>query len=302
VGEIHLAENDKVVTVFPSVTVDPQGGFLVTDLKEAQVRQYRRDGSLTNYFGSRGQGPGEFDLPMRAHRLDSGEILVVDFTGTLDFFDRAGKPIGARSRPPLTILYDALPLREGKILLAGRDLADRDSATLLHIWNPESEEVEADFFPVPGNELIRRISEPYGLADATIRNDTIAAVFAFSDTLYLFDMQGLQLSRIPIPAKHFLPLTSPSPRVSDVTARNKWELTFTRISSVTWLADGSFLIQYFRANDSVYEWNLVHMNSTGGLLFELTKSPRLLAAKSDTLFFVHPLSLVPNEWLLAVLR
>ena len=88
-----LEEQADALIVLPAVAIDPLGGFLVADQREAQVRRYSSDGRLLWFTGRRGGGPGEFYVPSAAARLPSGQIVAIDRNGRLTTFDSAGSRV-----------------------------------------------------------------------------------------------------------------------------------------------------------------------------------------------------------------
>jgi len=77
---------------FASITAiraDEEGNIYVLDGKEATVNVFDKSGKRLRNIGRRGQGPGEFDMPMGL-QIISGRILIVASMGRLSFLSLQG--------------------------------------------------------------------------------------------------------------------------------------------------------------------------------------------------------------------
>ncbi len=63
------------------IAVDPQGRVLIADTHYHRVMIYDRDGRLLDRFGSRGSGPGQFELPGSIAVDGDGFIYVGEYGG-----------------------------------------------------------------------------------------------------------------------------------------------------------------------------------------------------------------------------
>lgn len=302
---VEMEENERVINVTPRVTPDPQGGFLVADAREAQVRRYAFDGRLERVIGRKGSGPGEFRHLSSVHRLPDGRIVAAEMGGKVSVFDHDGEKLLHARQAPVAPLYDADVLDARHLLLAGRRVGTGGTA-LVHVYDVETAAITRSFFAIPRHEP--ELAGGYalaGTADAVARGDTVAAVFALSDSIYLFGPTGAELGRIAIPFEHFRRLTTPMPTSgATLDAFRAWGETFSAISHLYWLRDGSFLVQYFDIKGVEPQWRLLHMDRSGRRLFEGVDTPKLLAAggSADELVFVHPGADAPNVWVSARLR
>ncbi len=302
-GTITLEENQATINVAPIAAPDPAGGFVVVDAKELRGRVYDGSGKLVGAFGRDGKGPGEFTAPMSGRRAPSGELVVADaMEGRITYFDPTGTRATGTSRVPLLPLYDAVPHGDSTLLLVGR-APDGFHAPLLHLFDRRSGTVKRSFFPTPGGVTVQRLAGSLGWADAAVRGDTVAATFGMSDTLYLFGVDGALRRRIPLPFQSFaLPEMPEADERTEPRARNDWMQRLTLVYDLFWLPDGSFLVQTGRQKGAELEWGLLHLTPDGERLAELPASPRLMAARGDTLYFVDPRSEIPNRWRIARLR
>lgn len=294
--DIRLEENSEVINVAPAVNMDSTGRFLVADSREAQVRVYSPQGELLYRFGSKGYGPGELQHPTAAFRTSSGAIAVTDMDGKIVVFDSVGSSLARTVRTPLGPLYDASPVNDSLVLLIGR-LGAQISTPLLHLWNIRSDSLVRSFFPAPElKQELRGASAFMGTADAAVRGDTVASVFALTDTLYLFRLNGQQIGKIPIPFSHARLLETPLPTNGSPEKMQQWRESFSSITNIFWQRDGSFLIQYYDTEGAELRWRLLKMKRNGDLVFDVRDAPRLLASSDTILYFVKPGSLTPNLW------
>jgi len=302
VETIVLEENDEVVNVSPDVTVQADGSFLIADGSEGRVRIYDRRGNLLTQFGRRGDGPGELGLPVTAMRRPDGSLLVVDFSRGLLGFDSSGTRFVGRSQPPIRPVYAVKPLSDAEFLVAGLRHDSRDPRRLLHAWDAEENAISFSFFPTPGDSLARLAARNFGWADFARHGDTIAAIAAFSDTVYLFDRASYEpLGQVPLPITDFKRMTSYDPAAGPAEM-DEWLEGLNLLTSIHWLEDRTLLVEYQQPRGGESEWNLLRTTLDGRPHFDLRNTPELLAADGNLLFFVHPESPTPNMWAVARLR
>ena len=58
---------------------DTDGNLLVSDTRNHRIQKFTKDGQFLDAFGSRGSGPGEFDLPWGLTVDADGNIYVADW-------------------------------------------------------------------------------------------------------------------------------------------------------------------------------------------------------------------------------
>jgi hypothetical protein len=301
---ITLEENDRVVNVLIRMNLDPRGGFLVADEQENQIRRYDAGGRLLAHLGRRGQGPGEFGVLHRALPLRDGGILALDAFNRGVVFDSAGRVVRTFTTP-VGPVHDARLVNDTLLLLGGDVARESDAAARprLHLWNLARGKLVRSFFVPPVHGRIHEIAaNTAGFVAAAVRHDTVAAVFALTDTIYFFDLQGRELKKQPIPFHFFRPLSERRPfpgSNSDVVAAREWLGSFSLISHLFWMGDGSFLVQYQDRVGTEPHWRLLAMTAQGERRFEAMDTPYLLQADSadgGELYFQQPGSLTPNVW------
>jgi hypothetical protein len=307
--DITLEENDEVMNVIVHMAPDPRGGFLVADQAENQIRHYDRNGKLLGHFARKGEGPGEFSVLLRALPLRSGGTLAFNAFDRGTVFDSAGR-VARTFQVPLQSLYEARLLDDTLVLLGG-PLPQRTPSPdrpRLHLWNLANGKLVRSFFvPRVQGRAHELAANAVGIVSMQVRGDTVAAVFAISDTVYFFDLNGRALRKVPIPFRHFRPVPERHrlPGSDDgVLAAREWVGTFSFISRVFWLRDGTLLVQYQDRVGTEPHWRLLGMTAQGRPLFEEVDTPYLIQADpgTDMLYFRKPGSLTMNVWTEATLR
>jgi hypothetical protein len=300
-GAVALEENRKVINVFPQVSFAPGGDFLVADGREAQIRVYGADGRLRRWFGSHGEGPAEFTRPATALAQDHGRVLVVDLTGKYAVFDSAGARVASTGRMPVQPVYAAREMGDGQLLLVGR--GSGVGSPYLHVWDPRRQRIVRSFFVPPVRPGLEDEAIVAGTMDAAVRGDSIAAMFALSDSIFLFTRGGARIGALPLRARGFRPLTTHF-RGGGLGALKQWNESHSIPGRVFWLPDGSFLAQYSDMVGNEQRFTLVRLGRDGEPIFEVAGTPRLLAVSpgGETLVFVKPGAETPNEWAFATLR
>jgi hypothetical protein len=213
---------------------------------------------------------------------------------------------------PLQSLYEARLLDDTLVLLAGSlpspDGVASPERARLHVWNLASGKVVRSFFhPRVRGRAHSLAANTAGIVAMSVHHDTVAASFAISDTVYFFDLNGQVLRKVPIPFRHFRPVSERRrlPRPDDgIVAAREWVGSFSFICHLFWLRDGTLLVQYQDRVGIEPHWRLLGMTADGAPLFDIVETPKLLQVDSatDVLYFQKPGSLTPNVWTEATLR
>ncbi len=305
---IDLEENDDVINVTPTVTLDPAGGFLVADEREGQLRRYAADGRLLWHAGRKGSGPGEFRSLGRALRLSSGEILALEWNGRATVYDPTGGEVLRTFTTPFGNVEDYAHIGDSLLLISA--LA-RESGILgprLHLWDPISNEVRRSFFEPMRTVVDTPAASVVTWANVAVRGDTIAAVFALGDTVHLFTTAGNAAGSLPISFSGFRRLGSrKSTPTSDPVRRARWLSSFDFVSALHWLPDGRFVVIYQTILPEAALTRRSHlfvMDRMGRALHEVPDVPRLLTvdARTASLYFVAENHEAPNRWAVAALQ
>jgi hypothetical protein len=300
----EIVFRDSTASAAVQVSLEPGGGFLVADAGQSQIRAYSPGADLLWTAGRSGEGPQDFKQLRFALRTSSGQVIALDISGKLIFFDAEGAFVRTASTG-LTPAYNFRLINDSTLLLSGRRPGDLDTP-LLHVWDLRNDRMTASFFPVPSHDPA--FDEAYRLngwaSVAVLGADSIAAVFPLSDTLYLFRTDGTELAKLKLPLDHFVAIRTPGPEKDTPEAEVAWRNSYTNLSQVFGSPDGSIFVQYYRNDGFEPVWGLSRFSLQNGRLekyFEVVNSPRLLAIspRDSSLYFLRADDLESTEWFVA---
>lgn len=306
-GTITLEESSDVIIVWPNVSIDSKGGFIVTDPQEHQIRLYDQSGKIKTYFGRQGEGPGEFSLPSSSLRLPSGDLLVADTGAYRTFFrfNSNGEYLSQNSRIFAGLIdMHILPAEQDEVIVVGtKEGREPGSHPLLHRFDIKTEEIIESFFPHPiplgsfGNILFGQGQ----IATADILDDQIAAAFNPLPKIYFFDLFGTPIDTLELPLQHFRQLEDPETNRLSSREINDYTLKWSKVSDLFWIDNNILLVQYYDVLDRdpwTTQWNLAAVTRDGEILFEVPDTPRLFAVDHDSgeLYFSHPDHDFENYW------
>lgn len=135
-GERGVPGNDGSHFNRPTdVAVTPGGPFYVSDgYENSRVVKFTAEGKFLSAWGSKGKGPGQFDLPHGIALDAAGRVFVVDRqNGRLQAFDGNGNHLPWKS-PPFVNPQDVAISTDGTVLvtdLGGQGLTDRSGVYVL---------------------------------------------------------------------------------------------------------------------------------------------------------------------------
>lgn len=305
VDELLLAENDSVINVAIVVTVDPAGGFLVTDAREAQIRSYSPTGELRGAFGRKGDGPAEFTRPVAAFRLTTGGVVVLDRALKAVIFSDDGQSVVKTIPAPFTYVQDADLVNDSTILISGITRSG-DRSDRMHLWRFTTGEVLASFFTPVVPESMEATATAAGFVSAALMHDTVAAVYSLADSVYLYTTSGILIETVPFGPTHVRrPIPIPGDIQVDPRAAVTWLGSFDIVHSLRWTEDADFVIQYQTVDSAgATVYRLLHLARDGTVIAEVMDTPKLLTSRLDSnlFYFIHPNSETPDRWLAGALR
>lgn len=290
---VSLEEPGNDLLVDPHVTVDPFGGYLISDPAEGRFYRYDDNGQRRFVAGRRGSGPGEFNSISRVARLHDGNLVAGDMFRGWRLWDSSGQGEIRRGDLPLVPQYSITPVDSDLVVVAGRRLHD-SAPTLLHFFSLPSWAPRTTAFTVPGDSLTRLVSATFGFVSLAVHADTVAAVEAFTDTVFLFTKAGTLLRRIPLPLQGFRRPTLAPHGGRRSRALRGWISSFDRILGFGWTASGTFVVQTAYLTDEGPSYSTFLVDKSGSGMAHLPHSPHFLAARGDTLLFLHPHRPAPN--------
>jgi len=303
VDTVSLSETESVLTVQPEVALDPEGGFIVADMSEGQARVYDSHGGLLWHGGRKGGGPGEFNNLRLARRLTDGSLLCADRNARFTLFDTVEDTLIGTVRTGFFHVED-VDVRDGTSLLVSAMVEGDQAGPRIHVWDLESSTVIRSFFSPFPNAANPSAATFAGWTKTAIRADSLAAIFATSDTVYIFSMDGAEARKVPLPSSRYRPVPRevPTGRMSP-EEQAEWISSFDLVADVWWLASGTILVQYLGILPdprlSTYDWHLLAMSPSGELLAEVRNIPRILAVdeSSGRMFLQSPASDFPGDWI-----
>jgi len=90
IGEVEGRE-EYMFAGIRSMVVDDAGRIYVLDRKDPHLRVFDRNGAYIKTIGRKGQGPGEFTIPLSISITRQNELIVDDLRSRLAFFSLEGE-------------------------------------------------------------------------------------------------------------------------------------------------------------------------------------------------------------------
>ena len=301
VRRLALEEDDRAMTVLPLVSSGGPGRLLLAEPQEGQVNVYGTDGRLQRVLGRRGEGPGEFTLPIAARRTLNGGIVVADpMLARLTFFPPGGDGEPEVVTSPLPLVMGAEDLGEGRYLLSGQTMSGTQPR-LLHLWSRETGEIERSFLPMGVPEGSRAYAASYTSVATVLEGDTIWAVWALSDTVYKFDRRGERLKRIPLSLPRPMGVLpgADAGAITDPRAVQAAADATTQVNGIFVVGGGDLAVQSMQSRGFEAVWDLAIVDRQGAPIWKAAEMPRLFAVEEDLFYFDDPASVLPNHWVVA---
>jgi hypothetical protein len=299
VASITLEENDTVINVDPIVGLDRGGGFLIADRGDNKIRRYGPEGSLEWQRGRAGPGPMEFRTVNGITRVGS-QLLVIDSHRKSVLWTQGAEHVVRVLSNDFPSVDDVDPVDPSTVLFSTRPGVGTGETNrhIAHLVEISSGRVTRSFVEPRLNDLTRPIVSMAGWAMSDILGNTVATIFALSDTVYFTDLKTDAATKIHLPAEGFRPLRQ-GPR--DGQSRGNWLFSHTFLSTVHWLNPDQLILQYEEFERNVSRSHLLKMRRDGQPYWELMQTPRLHAIdrRSGLYYFDHPEHLTPNVILVA---
>lgn len=290
---IELEEPEGVFTVAPHITVTEDGGFLVVDSRESQIRRYHRDGTLQSWSGSRGQGPGQYVFPFSGAQMDDGSVAVVELMGDVSLLTPE-LTFTARHTRKVANGTKVHNVGGSRVLIAGRSDGEPGAQPILHLYDVSRETVEKSFFMPPVDvDAYHGVLYSIGLnLGMSIRGDRVAAVYGPIAVLEIYTLEGERTHRFDLELSTFQEIEKPDrPLGPNESVRAIGNADW--FDNVFWVQDDLILMQSCsiidrRTREAVY--SLVGVRMDGTVAFEIRDTPKLHAVNTTTgeLFFSDP--------------
>ena len=290
-GALVLEEPEGARLAGPLLHWDPDGGYLVSESMESQVRGYSPDGELRFSLGREGRGPGEFSTPAVTIRLPDGRLLVGDDDGRLTYVAPSGLEELGVSRNPFRQIHDLDVVNDSLVLVAADD--GLLTSNKLHVLHVVSDSIVQSFFTPSLQPQFVSAATVVSTTRAAVWSDTIAAVFALSDSVFFFDTEGSRIAADAIPSRLYQPLQTARP--DNIAELPEWLGSFGIFTSIHAGPSSTIVLQSVQQGVR----SLIWYSRSDGLLAEAEETPALhfVDPTGQRLFFANPESLIPNTWL-----
>jgi len=297
VDSVVLEEAANVVTLFPSMFMDEQGGFLVAESLENQVREYSASGRLVQLYGSGGSKADSIRAPAEVARRSNGDIVVANGAGYLTIIPADSAAAVRYVATPARALTGLSIVSETDVLLVGSYAPY--PAPLLHVWDAATGAVKGSFFSLPKGQH-PSVAQTFGFVKALSRNGRVVVMHALSDSLYVFSVEGVPLARIGVQIENYKAPTGPLPRLASRQERQEWAERYTFVSRLFWRDNEKVIVQWSRGGRNRTTYGLVAVDLHNQRQWSLSSTPRLLGIREGRFFFQDPESSMPNRIVIAV--
>jgi hypothetical protein len=292
-----LQESPDVTTIFPIMTLEEDGGILVSEHREDQVRVYSSTGALLAVLGRGMENGSSIHRPYQADRLPNGSIAVTSVAPSRLHVVSASS--GQPSRDidvPIRPLFGVVALDSFRLLLIGWN--GRYPTELLHIWDLRSGRVVKSFFPPPTG-IDSNVVNALGQARVARHGERIAAIHQLCDSLTLFDLQGRAQRRMALPVSAFRVPHGPLPDLASPAERIAWADQFTYLLDVFWFDSTRLVVQWVTGSGPEAVFGLVQVDTLGRQVWSLSRTPRLLGIRDSIYYFDNPQAVEANHLLVA---
>lgn len=286
VDSLAIEENDSVVVALPIVDFDGER-FLMADMYSFQVREYATAGTLLFAAGRQGDGPGEYRGPVAASRTLDGGILVTDAAAMRSTYYSPDAPHDPTVEELPFLAFQQVDLGMGRRLVAGSELSHLPGQPkhALHIWHAGTGETERSFLTDPFPKHLEPMSYTYASTYVRVREDTIWAVYALSDSVHAFTLDGDRIGTIP------LPLYEPPDPDGPL-----WDIT-----NLHFLGEEEIVVEVgYRDRETMEKtFHLAIVDRQGNPRALLHDTPLLMVVAGEVLYFQNPGHLESSQWIAA---
>jgi len=262
----------------------PDGGFVVSDVRGAQLMRYSGDGRLLGRMGRYGFGPGEFQAVMFPVVADRGRIHALDLQQPrITVFDPDGsvlRTVSTRHIGPRIGDLEVLP--GGDYLLVAWGGETRD----LLFRTDSLGAIETSY--VPHARLTpegQRAGSPWGNvrnASVAVAGDRAFVVTALSDSLWTVDLRNGSTSAERItPPTYVAPVAPRGSLAADGTFSRwgSWWTTTILVRASERMTTVVFVRGILMRGDSI----VAAYRGAGGAWQGLTDAPIILTVRGDTI-------------------
>ncbi len=185
-GIITLSQKKSIIGNIRSLQIDEQGYLWLLDSKVGNVKKYDQRGNLIFSLGRKGEGPGEFELPLDFF-LSKYKIYIIDpMRRLLSIFNKNGN------------FEDSFKIKDGrqvkldkegeKIIISAPWVKSEKEGYCIHIYNKEGKLVKS-FFPIANIVLKNNMKCDWTYFDLD-RENYIYAVQEMEYKIFKYSVNG----------------------------------------------------------------------------------------------------------------
>lgn len=131
-GEIE----EQMFQSINTLDVDPAGNMYILDEQAGNIKIFDSSGNFQKTIGRKGQGPGEFGLPISLFLTRQNQIIVNDMgQRKIQFFDKEGNYLKEYSIAERFLFFGPMVTANGD-LIASHTIPQEKSVTVLGKFNP----------------------------------------------------------------------------------------------------------------------------------------------------------------------
>lgn len=163
----------------------------------------------------------------------------------------------------------------------------------LHILHVVSDSIVRSFFTPSLEPQFVSAETVVSTTRAAVWSDTIAAVYALSDSVFFFNTEGSRIAADPVPSRLYQPIQTARP--DNIAELPEWLGSFGIFTNIYAGPASTIVLQFIQQGAR----SLVWYSRSDGLLAEAAETPALhfVDPTGQRLFFADPQSLIPNRWL-----
>ncbi len=190
-GEYDSTDEDLQLFRPKDLVMDSKGGIYILDTGNYLVKKFNSEGKFLFSFGEKGQGPGEFQMPMEIEIDRNDDLYISDFTNrVIHVFGKDGDYKTGIRPGDMMMPKQLLMLEGGKIAAFFLDLANSDrnfEQKAVKIVDVDSKSVIDEFGTkrVIENERFKNLGNEYNLS--VDKEGNIYMAFSFQNRIEKFD-------------------------------------------------------------------------------------------------------------------
>jgi hypothetical protein len=136
-GEIE----DQMFQSINTLDVDKEGQFYILDEQAANIKVFDQNGDFKKTIGRKGQGPGEFGLPISLFISPQDQIIVNDMgQRKIQYFDKEGNYLKEFSIADKFLFFGPMVTSNGELIVT-YTIPEEEPTTVLQKLSPQFEPV-----------------------------------------------------------------------------------------------------------------------------------------------------------------